>query len=99
VEQSSVAVIDERKAMRICAERYATVRLASSVEVVLHPLVERALGRDSLADAVYRAMRLGRMRGVARHVDLVVALIGPARATECTIFSQRWAGGFGEIER
>ena len=88
-EHSAVALIDERKAVRICAERYPALFTASTADVLLHPHVAKALGREPLADAVYCALRVGRMRVLPHYVDVVVTLIGPARAAECRSLPKR----------
>lgn len=82
-EHAAVALIDERKAARISAERFPAVRIASTVDVLTHPIVERSLGREGLAEAVYQALQVGRMRVPPQHLEYVVRLIGSARAAVC----------------
>lgn len=84
VEHSAVALIDERKAARICTNRYPSLRLASTVDVLTHSLVGRSLGSERLAEALFNALRLGRMRVPPHHLDLVVTLIGPERVAQCS---------------
>jgi len=83
LEHGATALVDERKANRICAERFPSLLTASTVDVFAHDTVESALGRKGLADAVFNALYYGRMRVLARHVDWVVNLIGPERAARC----------------
>jgi predicted nucleic acid-binding protein len=83
IEHSAVALIDERKAARICAERYPALRIACTVDVLTHPDIALHLGQDKLAEAVYAALRVGRMRVLPHHLDLVLALIGPEGAAAC----------------
>ena len=45
VNQNAVAVLDERKARRICAERYPSLRIASTVDLLCHGSVANALGK------------------------------------------------------
>jgi hypothetical protein len=78
-----IAVIDERKANRICASRFPDLRVASTVDILTHPDVLRDLGRDKLADAVFNALHDGRMRVFPQHLEWVVGLIGPSRAAKC----------------
>jgi predicted nucleic acid-binding protein len=82
-EHAAVAVIDERKAARISTERFPALRITSTVDVLTHPNVERRLGREALAEAVYQALQVGRMRVPAQHLEYVVRLIGSARAAVC----------------
>ena len=83
LEYSATALIDERKANRICAERFSGLTTGCTVDLLAHDGVEAALGRDSLADAVFNALYHGRMRVLAQHIDWVVNLIGPERAIQC----------------
>lgn len=83
VEHAAVALIDERKAARICGERFPEVRVACTVDVLIHPSVARKLGPDGLADAAYKALQDGRMRVLPHHLAYVVKLIGPERAALC----------------
>ena len=89
--RDAVALIDERKATRICAERFPGLRLASTTDLLLHSLVADALGQDGQADAIFRALRDARMQVVSRHrVHDVVARIGTDRAAACTSLP-KWA--------
>ena len=81
---NGVALIDERKANRICAEQFPTLRIASTVDIFLHPNVQAELGKDGVADAVFNALCNGRMRVLPRHVSWIVDLIGVERAQLCT---------------
>ena len=83
VAQCGIALIDEAKANRICAELFPDLRIACSVDVFAHEAVQNALGRRRLADAVFNALFEGRMRVFPRHVDWVVSLIGADRAGRC----------------
>jgi predicted nucleic acid-binding protein len=83
VNQNAVAVLDERKARRICAERYVTLRIASTVDLLCHDSVANVLGRSSLADAVFATLMNARMRVLPGHWDWVVDLIGSERAKVC----------------
>lgn len=83
VEHAAVALIDERKAMRICGERFPALPIACTVDVLTHPNVERKLGHEGVAEAVFRALQDGRMRVLPHHLDYVVKLIGPVRAALC----------------
>jgi predicted nucleic acid-binding protein len=84
VSQSAIALIDERKANRICAQRFGNLRVGCTVDIFTHPNVQRALGKEILAGAVFNALCQGRMRVFPRHVEWVVELIGTDRAGLCT---------------
>jgi predicted nucleic acid-binding protein len=84
VSRNGVALIDEGKASRICAQLYPALRIGCSVDIFAHPDVQTALGRETLSDAVFNALCNGRMRVFPKHMEWVVTLIGIERARLCT---------------
>lgn len=76
-------LIEEHKANRICADRFAHLVTGSSVDLLAQDDVQAALGNAQLADAVFNALLVGRMRVLPHHLDWVVNLIGPQRARQC----------------
>jgi len=84
VEMRAVAVIDERKAKRICRARYPKLVIASTVDILALDCVAKALGDERLAEAAYSALRAARMRVLPEHIDWVVNLIGAERTVLCT---------------
>lgn len=83
LEYNATALIDERKANRICAERYGALTIGCTIDVLAHNRVEAALGHGRLSDGVFNALYCGRMRVLAQHVNWVINLIGPERAAQC----------------
>lgn len=83
VRQNGIALIDERKANRICAQLFPGLPISCTVDIFSHPNVQEALGKEKRADAVFNALFRGRMRVFPRHVDWVVNLIGADRAVVC----------------
>jgi predicted nucleic acid-binding protein len=83
LSSGGVAVIDEGKASRICAERFPVLAVARTVDIFGHPEVRRGLGDALLADAVFNALTGARMRVFPDHVPWVVNLIGHDRAAQC----------------
>lgn len=79
----AIPLIDERKANRICADRFAHLVTGSSVDLLAQDDVQTVLGSVRLADAVFNALRVGRMRVLPHHLNWVVNLIGPERAKQC----------------
>ncbi len=79
----AVAIIDERKATRLCAEMFPSLRVGSTVDILAHPSVEQRMGKGMLAEAVFNALQIGRMRVFPRNVEWVVKLIGQERAAKC----------------
>lgn len=84
VRQNGIALIDERKANRICAQLFPALRIACSLDIFSHPNVQEVLGKEKMADAVFNALCYGRMRAFPQHVEWVVAVIGVERARLCT---------------
>lgn len=75
--------LDDTKAIRISAQRYPTCRVATTIDLLRRQEVCATLGTSRLADAVYDALRFGRMRVPQSQVGWVVELIGRDRAAEC----------------
>ena len=80
----AIAVIDERKATRICAEMFPKLRICSTVDILALPEVWRTLGKGALAEAVFQALVGGRMRVFPQHIGWVIGLIGSEKASACT---------------
>ena len=89
IERSAVALIDDRKAIRICAERFPNLAVGCTVDVLAHRHVQAALG-GRLADAVFNALDRGRMRVPEQYGRWVVDLIGKERAAECRSLPRRF---------
>ena len=89
IERSAVALIDDRKAIRICTERFPNLALGCTVDVLAQRHVQVALGRH-LSDAVFNALDRGRMRVPDRYGRWVVELIGQERAARCRSLPKRF---------
>ena len=92
IERSAVALIDDRKAIRICAERFPNLTVGCTVDVLAHRHVQAALGR-LLADAVFNALDRGRMRVPEQYARWAVDLIGKERAALCHSLPKRFRSG------
>ena len=82
-EHTAIALIDERKANKLCAERYSGLRVGCTLDLFLHDAVRSALGAAGLRDAVLNALHYGRMRVPDPYLDWVINLIGSERAARC----------------
>ncbi|AVP97400.1 hypothetical protein C7S18_09425 [Ahniella affigens] len=82
-QESAVAVVDERKAIRLCSERFPNIRLVCTMDLIAHSEVQDQLGGHALADAVFGALIGARMRVMPQHISSVVDLIGFDRAIKC----------------
>ena len=89
IERQAVALIDERKAIRICAERFPNLTVGCTVDVFAQRQVQTALG-PRLADAVFNALDRGRMRVPDQYGRWVVDLIGQERAALCRSLPKRF---------
>ena len=83
MEPHAIPLIDERKANRICANRFAHLVKGSTIDLLAQDDVQADLGSVQLADAVFNALLGGRMRVLPHHLDWVVNLIGLERAKQC----------------
>jgi predicted nucleic acid-binding protein len=83
LEHSGIAIIDERKATRICAERFPGLMTGCTVDLFAYPHVGHALGHERLAEAVLNALKIARMRVLPLHIAWVVNLIGAGEAASC----------------
>ena len=80
----ATAAIDERKATSMCSQRFPSLSLCSTVDILARPDVQNSLGKDDLSAAVFRALMHGRMRVFPHNVQWVIDLIGPEQASACT---------------
>ena len=78
------ALIDDRKARRICAQRFPNITKIYTVELLLHPCVREALGDLGQVDSIVKALQGARMRVPRELVSRVVGLIGEDRAARCS---------------
>ena len=77
------ALIDERKAWRICRERFGTLTVTTTVDLLLSAGTEQALGISGVAEALFNALSAGRMRVPAVHLERVIEIVGTERAALC----------------
>ena len=83
LELGAIGLIDERKALRICSERFPRFLTGVTLDVFRHHRVKSALGRARLSEAVLNALYWGRMRVPTHYLQWVVDLIGTANARKC----------------
>lgn len=79
-----VAGIDEKKATKICGERFPKLKIATSVDLLAHNSALSVLGREGLASATLRSLKLARMQVREHQLTWMVDLIGLERAGECS---------------
>jgi predicted nucleic acid-binding protein len=67
LEAGAIAVIDEPKAVGLCAERFPGLTTASTVDLLRQDIVLGSLGTDGVRRAVLSALKRARMRVPDRH--------------------------------
>ena len=76
-------VIDDLKGRRLAIEHLAEISPWWSLDLFLHPMVKAKFLKDKHIEAIYLALKDGRMRIDSNRCDEVVAIIGPERALKC----------------
>lgn len=82
-EVGGIALIDERKAINLCADSFPELLVVPSVQLLLHEAVVRALGPQGQTEAVISALQKARMRVPPDQITRVVAIIGQESAAAC----------------
>jgi predicted nucleic acid-binding protein len=78
-----VPIIDERKGRQQAQTLLSGKSPGWSLDLFCHPQILKELGKKESIDALYLALRDGRMRIHEDHCDHVVSLIGVQRALDC----------------
>jgi predicted nucleic acid-binding protein len=89
IEKRAFAVLDERKALAMCARRFPSLATMTTTDLLLHETVIRALDEVTLGDAVFGALMTGRMRVPNEYQKSVIALLGAERASQCRSLPRR----------
>lgn len=84
VTSNFIPIIDERKGRTKARILVGDRVVAWSLDLFLHPSVKTGLPHGDFIEAVYLALREGRMRIDEERCDAVVELIGIERALHCT---------------
>ena len=84
VTRDLMALIDEKKARRICEERFRLLMVGTTIDLLLSAVTKRALGASGVADALFGALQYGRMRVPSSHMKRVVKIVGAERAALCS---------------
>jgi len=82
--ESAIAVIDERKALRIFRQRWEKRSAISTLTLLTNSRIVAGLTRKQFQDCIYSALFYARMRVPAEFQDWVVNLIGRDRACLCS---------------
>lgn len=79
----TIPVIDEKKANRICKERFPQLTPLCSSELFMIAQNSGEITDTELASALFQALSKARMRVMPHHGKWVVDLIGPEKAANC----------------
>ena len=80
---NGTALVDERKATAIARQRFPTLDLRSTTDVLFATLPDEGGNVGPLADALYAALRGARMRVPAQWQARVVQVLGAERTSQC----------------
>lgn len=89
VAHGGIPIIDDKKGIAICRDRFPNVIVGSTIDVFSQQSVREDLGETQLAQAVYLALTVARMRVPDDRLRWVVGLIGQARAMACNSLPER----------
>jgi hypothetical protein len=85
-----VALIDERKATDLCADRYPALIVMSTTDLLLADPITSFFQADDLRECLFLALTIARMRVPDRHLARVCDLLGPDRCRECRSLPAAW---------
>jgi predicted nucleic acid-binding protein len=88
----NVALIDERKATAVAARRFPSMPVLATTDMVLSRNVINALGLDDATEALFKALRVARMRVPPRCLSEVYDALGDTKASQCPCLPQRSRG-------
>lgn len=77
------AAIDEKKATRIAAQRFESLRLVTTVDILAFAPVQSSLGNEVLAQATLHALQRARMQVREHQFDWIAQLIGIENVGAC----------------
>lgn len=77
------AAIDEKKATRIATERFASLKLVTTVDILAYAPVQSSLGNEVLAKATLHALKRARMQVREHQFDWIAQLIGIENVAAC----------------
>ncbi len=78
-----VAVIDERKAIRVSGIQFPKLELLNSLDLLTSHELMKQSGRDVIVNFIHLALRNARMRVPPSERPWIVSLLGDDRAREC----------------
>ena len=100
VAHGGIPIIDEKKGLAICQDRFPSLQLGTTTDLLAHERVRAEFSVEELADAIFKALSLARMRVLDRNIPWVVSMIGQERASLCCSLprSSRIVGGHPPLQ-
>lgn len=89
LQLGGTAVIDERKAVAISADRFPDLPVVSTTDLFLSRQVRAIFPESEIADLLFGALTHARMRVPDQLLDMVCDILGPERTTSCTSLPAR----------
>lgn len=83
LELNGIALIDDGKARRICAERFPGLVTAFTVDLLFHRDVQSAFPPGKHALLIFNALYDGRMKVPVQFAKPIIDVIGLQRAGRC----------------
>lgn len=77
------ALIDERKATKLCADRYSELTVMSTTDLLFADPIVSSIQSSDLCECLFLALTVARMRVPERHLARVAEVLGPARCRQC----------------
>lgn len=84
LSRSARPVIDERRGRGRATALMKGMEPEWSLDILRHPSVIESIGEELAVQALFLALRDGRMRISSEHADHVISLIGEDRSADCT---------------
>ncbi|MES9897547.1 MAG: hypothetical protein ABW148_00820 [Sedimenticola sp.] len=81
--ENAIPIIDERKANRICRERYLDISPINSVTLFMMASSLGRVAHENLSEAIFKALFYGRMRVMQEDLEWVIGMIGIENAARC----------------
>lgn len=80
---SAWAAIDERKARRICADRYPHIAVASTVDILAHESVMAAFSEQEMSTAILAALEVAHMQVQGHQLDWIISQVSAEKLVNC----------------
>ena len=94
VAHGGIPIIDDKKGIAICRNKFSFLMIGSTTDLFYQREVREAVNDFELAEALYFALSIARMRVPDHQLAWVVSIIGQERAATCHSLPERARNGF-----